>query len=403
MKKEEMLTKILANLFFLFFTSPVLSPAFYSGNTASGNINAGTTVYLFGVIMMLDPQFWIFLSRKIRYRMTMKIGIGVFMFALWNCLLLEFSILVRILIIFTTVCYLYYAYINDVFYLFRWINVNIFIAFFQYLAASYIPTLYDLITPGNIAAMIWGSHAPITFNNLEGAFEDAAFENILGLSSIRVAGLSREGGFFASLISMSLIVSWRYYRNKKELLILIVGLLLSLSKVTFLLIPIVIIYAIQKQLNKIPYVLGLIFILWIFFNLGEWVCENLYLSETFMHRFAGYYAVNYMDFDSLLIGVEKGTVLNPQMYNDAINMEFFPYRFNTFSGYPDMINHIGYIGLGLYFLMMYFMKMRFGHMVFLLLGTITVNLVTVTSFVILCYFIIFIRKKCNDEMKNGGD
>lgn len=384
-----MCKKILANLFFLFFTSPILSPAIYSNDVAAGNVNAGSSFYLFWAVMLVDVYFINYILVKIKNNATFKQMAGVLLFFGWSFSLLEFSMIARMVAIFASLGYLYYAYQNRLFYLFRWMNFNILIALVQYICALYFPAMYEHVTPSSIAVLIWGGYARPTFDNLEGAFEDAAFETALGLSPIRVAGLSSEGGFFASLICMSLIISWRFFHERKQCAFLLVGLLLSLSKVTLLLIPLILILTVKKYLNLIPFFLGMFLLCAALGFLGEWTCQNLYLSETFMHRFAGYYAVDYMDVDNLLMGIKKGVVMNPQMYHDAINMEFFPYRFNTFSGYPDMINHIGYIGFLLFLLMLNLMDVQFGQAAFLILGTITVTLTTVTSFSILCYFIIF--------------
>lgn len=400
-----MYDRFLANFFFLFFTSPILSPSLYSG-ASNGNIDAGLTIYLYWLVFLVDFRFQAYLKHTLKHCIGFWCFVALVLFVFFCCVLGEYMVVLRSAIIALSVAYIKYSWDSQLFYLFRWMNFNILIAACQYVTLLYVPSVAELILPSNIASFIWGAHARITFNNFEGAFSDAALEDnikasILGFEPIRVAGLSGEGGFFSALVLMSWLLCYLYTKNRKELLLLSVGLIMSLSKVTFLLLILLAVIKLKPIIQKTPYA-AMVIALGLLLNIvSSWTIENLFLSETFMHRFAGYYACNFMDWNYMLWGLPKGTVLDSSYFSGLDNMLFFPYRFNTFSGYADLVYHIGYIGLLLWLLAI--KKIGFGSygLLMLVLSTITINLETATSFSILAWFIAFdfnlVEKRISDS------
>src|SRR6185312_4670019 len=74
----------------------------------------------------------------------------------------------------------------------------------------------------------------------------------------RVGGLSREGGFFATLILNCILIYWidhreRGYTSKPVRAMLVVGFILSLSKMSLVLIPAMLVIKYRRWVDRIPF------------------------------------------------------------------------------------------------------------------------------------------------------
>lgn len=394
--------KVLANIFFLLFTSPILSPALGIG----GGLAGSGTFSLYWLIFLIDFKFQAYVKYILKNKIPFYGFASAVLLAFWCCILSEYMVLIRCIIIILTVAYVKYAFDGKLFYLFRWINFNIVIAICQYITNLYVPAVATLLSPTNIAYMLWGSYARLTFNNVVGAFSDEAFEDnilvsLLGFEPIRVSGLSGEGGFLASLLVMTWLIAYLYTNNRKQLVILSLGLVLSLSKITFLLPILLVVIKLKPYIVKIPFEFMVIGIGVVLNLVSSWTLDNLFLSETFMHRFGGYYAVNFMDWNNMLFGIPRSVELNPMLFSGLDNIDFFPYKYNSMSGYADFVHHIGYVGLFIWLLTIRLLGINSYGLLFIVLGTITLNLETVIANSILAWFLAC-DFKLTPARKTGG-
>lgn len=363
--------KILANLFYLFFVCQIFSPY----------VN-GMTIYIEVLIALFNPYFYLWLKRQ-------KIPKEFFLFTLILSLVLCVSGVkhaANFLVIIILVSHLIYTFTENLFYLYRYLLISIGIGIIQ-IVLYFIDFHYAiLLGPNNISHLVWGSYATPTNTN---------FFPILYF--VRVSGLSREGGFFASLILISiLLTSELNFNSLKKLKIikfaLCIGFAISLSKMSLILIPCWIIMKNRKIIDIIPTPISVISFIVFFLVFWSYNSNVLYNIEyaTFLHRFGGYLAFKDLTIKQLLFGVENIHQINSIGIIKILDI------YDNVAGFPGFIFNNGFFifiamvtGLAL-------CGVKSSGFLILLLSTINVELLTNQNFVVLSYFFLFIL---NDKFR----
>ena len=357
-----------AILFFIFFATPILSPS----------IN-GNTIYLHWFIPLLDFKF---VQSIIKMKMKKKYLYQFLLLIMCMALFGEIMIIIKILFLVETILYLFYCRDNKTFsYLYLGVNVNIIIGVIQFILYYISPSLSYIIGPTNIAKMIWGEYATITYTN---------FFEIFRL--VRVSGWSREAGFFASLITISFIIYIKDKEQKKGIIQYIffaIGYAISFSKSSFIMIIMLFILLFEKQLRKIPYsicVLTTILVLIITSNYLE--DKNLYVAanESLMHRMSGYSMIADLNIDELFFGVDKIENINEQALQKHNYLQYI-YRFEEFCGIPNLIVHHGIIVFLIFIIGLRLIGFGTPEFLILTIVSITVEYFASTSFMVLGYYL----------------
>lgn len=375
-----------AILFFIFFATPILSPS----------IN-GNTIYLHWFIPLLDFKF---VQSIIKMKMKKKYLYQFLLLIMCMALFGEIMIIIKILFLVETILYLFYCRDNKTFsYLYLGVNINIIIGVIQFILYYISPSLSYIIGPTNIAKMIWGEYATITYTN---------FFEIFRL--VRVSGWSREAGFFASLITISFIIYIKDKEQKKGIIQYIffaIGYAISFSKSSFIMIIMLFILLFEKQLRKIPYsicVLTTILILIITSNYLE--DKNLYVAanESLMHRMSGYSIIDDLNIDELFFGVDKIENINEQALQKHNYLQYI-YRFEEFCGIPNLIVHHGIIVFLIFIIGLRLIGFGTPEFLILTIVSITVEYFASTSFMVLGYYLcIYMIKQRKiteqDKLKN---
>lgn len=358
--------KILVNLFFIFFTFQILSPY----------IN-GKTIYLEVFIMSLNPYFVLWLiNGKIKKKLFIIIYLSFLLLGILNigsCLKL-----------FTTcilVIYFFYIWEKKLFYLEYYVIISVIFAVFQFIFLLINPSLAYIIGPENISKVMWGKYATPTYTN---------FYTIFFIP--RVSGLSREAGFLASLICIVIFLLYiqRERENKRSSVILkiflFIGYVLSFSKMSIIILFLILIEKFKNYINKIPYVL--IVIIYVVFWIVFWSYNKEYLLDpkniTFLHRFGGYLTLTELNYKELLFGVNS-----IENIHSIYSYQCFISGFNFFAGFAGFIISRGLVFTIIWLLFLFLIGVTPSGILLLLLSTINVQLDTNQNFVVLSYFIVF--------------
>lgn len=257
----------------------------------------GTSFYFYLIIPVVDFWFivWIFHLKK-----SLFVYFSVFLVLL----ILFFSFffvlrplhIIKPIVMFFSVAYLYYIYVyryNSFRYIYIYASVSILMAIIQFIL-SYIGygSIFD---PSTISKVIWGE---LAIQTREGFNDGIIF-------TYRVAGLSKEPGFFSSfLLSVSAIYFCDKKFNSKFFIFLVfVGLIVSMSKITlafiFLLSIIYFIHRFLIDINKVNLIFGalsvvffgglLVGLIYTHFGFIDITYKDPSFSETYLHRSIGYY------------------------------------------------------------------------------------------------------------------
>lgn len=365
--KYNKVESILAYLFFLFFTAQILSP----------NINS-RTIYMELLIAIFNPFFWSWIKNKYFIEIKIKYEyILVFFMLILIAILGHIETSIKLVINLFEVLYLFYLIDKNLWKLNIFIVISIIVAIMQFVLLFINYEWAMMISSTNISKMIWGEYATGTFANYYTLFFIP-----------RVSGLSREAGFFASFIVSILF----YYYLRKEIknrflikIMLIIGYILSFSKMSIVIFFLIIINKIKKLVNYIPYFFIIIF----WFSIIAYIVYNninyLIYNETFLHRFGGYFSIFDMNIVEFLLGVEHINIITSypaQMMENVMG-------FSIFAGLSGFIIHNGFISAVCFFIILYILNVSTTGIIILLLLTINVQLDTNQNFVVLAYFIVF--------------
>lgn len=360
--------KILSHLFFIFFTAQILSPQI-----------SGMTIYLEWVVAIINPFFWKWIRQfhptmRCMYILLCLCGVAVFG---------HISSAVKLSLNLFGILYLRYLFTNKLWKLDLYIFISIVFAVLQFVFMIIDPEFAASIGPSAIAAMVWGDMATPTFTN---------FYDALGTGFIRVSGLSREAGFFASLLVGTILLN--YLRNKTNARIskwhflpLMVGYAVSFSKMSITLVGVFVFQGLRKIINKIPFgyiIICFLFCLIIFWSFNE---DYLRLNGTFLDRFGAYPVFTNLDIKQFLFGTD---ITNINSY--LADLEYATTGSSDqqwFAGMGGWIIYNGIISFVFFVFCMYFLGITStGVLVFILL-TINVQPDTNQNFVVLAYFIVF--------------
>lgn len=356
--------KFFSHLFFLFFIAQILSP-----------LIGEKTLYLEIIVALLNPFFiiWI-INQKIKRKY----------FALYIAIILLFMIgnpiaSIKFFALSIGVLFLFYSYERNIFYLKTYILISIILAILQFFFTFYNPQIAYLLGPTNIAKTLWGEHATATFTN---------FYSIFLLP--RVSGLSREAGFFASLIVA--YIFFIFIKNNREQrkesyssnALLLVGYILSFSKMSFMIFPLIIIDKLRDIINIIPLFISIF--LFLIFMIVFWSINIDFLVEpshaTFLQRFSAYPTLLDINLNQLFFGINDPSEINAKLAQIVHD------RGGIFAGFGGYILYNGILSILVIFIGLYFAGVSSSGIFILLLLTINVEIDTNQNFVVLTYFII---------------
>lgn len=361
-----MYAKAISMLFYMFFTCVVFNPQI-----------SGVTIYLYVVIPMLDPGYISYLTTTFK-RWAIPLGLAVVI-----ALLSSPMAAARILSLAICVGYLAYTFTKRIDYLNLWVAINILFGIVQFIT-YYVD--YDLsvqLGPNAVSQMLWGASATQTNTN---------FYEILFFA--RVCGFSREAGFFASLLvaAFSLYLMQDRPKSKAMIALYCVGLVISFSKASLVLVIFALCYCMRRQLRAIHPLVSIIGFTAISMGIALYMANhNFFDSPTFAHRFAGYPFM----FDARLTDLIKGVTAS-QLNADYdylpyihMNAELYTTSDATFASVPGLAGDMGLIaGLALIGVLAFTASDGYVILLFLLV-TATVSLTMVTSFVPIGYLICY--------------
>ncbi|MBI5443945.1 MAG: hypothetical protein HY900_22395, partial [Deltaproteobacteria bacterium] len=329
---------LFSHLFYLFLTSPVLSPAVNS-----------TSVYLFLVIPLVDPEFLRYLKNK-RINPNFLFAALLLLTASIPYASLHFGL--KVVSIVVTVTYMQYTLQTGRFHLYKYINLNVAVALVQVIGLLVFQRGW--LFPFDIGTALWGKYALLTGPT------PAEAEGIL--LAFRFSGLSREPGFFASLViaSFLLLLDHRTVpRRKLHLLVHTIGIVVSFSKISlafFAVFPFV--FFSRRLVEKVPKSLVVGGVLAAMVAATLYVYDHYgvdYVNQSFQHRTFGYALLRELSTLDLLCGVGFRNVVSragqiPLIMHSSM-YERFPDMIAGGSGLASIIVDHGV----LFFLMLVFL------------------------------------------------
>lgn len=361
-----MYAKVISMLFYMFFTCVVFNPQI-----------SGVTIYLYVMLPMLDPGYISYLTATFR-RWAVPLGLTVLI-----CLLSSPMAAAKILSVAICVGYLAYTFSKRIAYLNLWMAINIIFGMAQF-ALYYLD--YDLsvqLGPDAVSQMLWGASATQTNTN---------FYEILFFA--RVCGFSREAGFFASLLvaSFALYLMQDGPKSKKMIALYCIGLVISFSKSSLVLVIFALFYYMRRPLRAIHPLVSIIGFTAISMAVALYMNQHDFFgSETFAHRLAGYPFMLDARFADLIKGVTSAQLSAEYDYLPYVHMNADLYEISdvTFSSIPGLVADMGLIAaLALIGVLAFTASDGFVILLFLLI-TATVSITMVTSFVPLAYLICY--------------
>nr|WED68338.1 hypothetical protein PJ912_21310 [Pectobacterium colocasium] len=183
--------------------------------------------------------------------------------------------------------------------LYVWMLISISWCILQFVLYQINPSLSSMIGPSEISRTLWGEYATATYSNQYELF-----------FLPRMSGLSREAGFFVSLLVVMFLTRVRYkVVTKKEKILFFLGYVFSISKVSFVAIILFFIQRLKRYLSKIP----LVVFIFIFFSLFLFLAHYLdvgvspffYLNESIAHRLSSSYLISDMKIPNLIYGCDS--------------------------------------------------------------------------------------------------
>lgn len=378
--------KVLSILYFIFFTTPIFSPS----------IGFRNTIYIYWFIPLFD---WSFIKFVLNIRLSKKQIFIMIISVILLFLLGEFSILLKFGFLAETLLYLFYSYRNKYLKYFFWgINLNVVVAFIQFVTYYINPDIAIFLGPSNIANLIWGDYSTLTFTNMFTEF-----------GIVKVSGWSREHGFFNALMMTSFLL-YHYFefenKNKYQYIAIVIGFIMSISKNSILILFIPLVILLRKYINRIPLPVCIMLIIVIGCFTGIF-CSTLGLYdpnvttnyESFIHRFSGYNVMLNLNFLYYINGIPTISELPRYIF------ELCPYisyveHYVEFCGLPALLIHHGiFVSIVFVLLARYFLNYKSFAFCLLTLITITTTYITMTSFVCIAYFIVMYIENNNSFPK----
>jgi hypothetical protein len=361
-----MYSKAISMLFYMFFTCVVFNPQV-----------SGVTIYLYVMLPFLDPGFTAYLVATFR-RWIVPLAI-----TLVACLLSTPMAAAKIVSVAICVGYLAYTFSKRIDYLNLWMGINVLFGVAQFVLYYADYDLSVQLGPDAVSQMLWGASATQTNTN---------FYEVLYFA--RVCGFSREAGFFASLLvaSFSLYLMQNRKKSKTMIVLYCVGLVISFSKASFVLVIFALIYYMRRPLRTIHPLISITGFTVISMGLALYMNQHEFFgSESFAHRFAGYPFMLDARFADLIKGVSSAQLISDYGYLPYVHMNQELYQISdvTFSSIPGLVADMGLIAaLVLIGVLAFTASDGFVVLLFLLI-TATVSITMVTSFVPLAYLICY--------------
>ncbi|MEL5513014.1 hypothetical protein PTR77_11890 [Serratia bockelmannii] len=255
----------------------------------------------------------------------------------------------------------------------------------QFIAYQINPSYSAAIGPGSISKFFWGEFATMTFTNQYTLF---LFP--------RMSGLSREAGFFASLLIISFMIRTRDNKlNFIEKSLFLLGYLFSLSKSSITLVLFFILYPMRKLLRKIPVIVTFIGFIVIFVSLAQFLNigapSYFMVNDSIAHRLSASYLMLHMNIGNLLYGcnTEYNCIIDYQpLVSYLTDQGLIPAV--GLSGLIMDMGLLGFVGVIFAFLIL---KLDSYDVAIVAIFTATVSFFTVDSFIILTYFYIITNHK----------
>ncbi|WP_341313068.1 hypothetical protein WN982_16905 [Paraburkholderia sp. IMGN_8] len=361
-----MYAKVISMLFYMFFTCVIFNPQI-----------SGVTIYLYVMLPFLDPGYTAYLVATFR-RWIVPLAI-----ALTVCLVSAPMAAAKVASVAICVGYLAYTFSKRIQFLHMWMVINVLFGVVQFVLYYVDHDLSVQFGPDAVSQMLWGDSATQTNTN---------FYEILYFA--RVSGFSREAGFFASLLiaSFALYLMQDGKKSKAMIAIYCVGLIISFSKASFVLVIFALFYFMRRQLRTIHPLVSLIGFAAISMTIALYMNQyDFFGSETIAHRLAGYPFLLDARFADLIKGVTSAQLNNEYGYLPYLHINAKLYRLSdvTFSSIPGLIADVGLVAaLVLIGVLAFTASDGFVVLLFLLI-TATVSITMVTSFVPLAYLICY--------------
>lgn len=365
--------KICAHLFFLFFTCIIFSPYI-----------KGKTIYLYGIIPFFD---FFYLRWIVKQKFNKELLMIWFVFIITLIVYRDFEFVIRIFFIIYVLYYLFYLKLTKLFSIFyKYIFLNIFVGMLQFVYIYINPKIAYLLGPENLAKTFLGSFAGPTNTNFYS----------IGLLK-RASGLSREVGFFASLMVITIMLYIEdkdVKKDKWKSILLIIGFIISMSKMSPLLFIYFAIKKIKKYLNKIPLIITISIVIIFLIIFSKYLFEKGFFiprHETWNHRLGGYFIILKYNLYHLIFPLKTIS----EILNNYPNLLFLKELtwLKTFTSISEIILHYGIIIFFTGILLLRKLKLETSDFLLLTLLTFNTGYITVTSYVILIYFYIFYERR----------
>jgi hypothetical protein len=361
-----MYAKVISMLFYMFFTCVIFNPQI-----------SGVTIYLYVMLPFLDPGYTAYLAATFR-RWIVPLAI-----TLTVCLFSAPMVAAKVAAVAICVGYLAYTFSKRIQFLHVWMAINVLFGIVQFVLYYVDHDLSVQFGPDAVSQMLWGDSATQTNTN---------FYEILYFA--RVCGFSREAGFFASLLiaSFALYLMQSGKKSKAVIAMYCVGLVISFSKASFVLVIFVLFYLMRRQLRTIHPLVSLVGFTAVSMAIALYLNQyDFFGSETFAHRMAGYPFLLDARFADLIKGVTSAQLNDEYGYLPYLHMNAELYRLSdvTFASIPGLIADVGLVAaLVLVGVLAFTASDGFVILLFLLV-TATVSITMVTSFVPLAYLICY--------------
>lgn len=381
-KIYRIVSSLVAILFFFFFASVIFSPAI-----------KGKTIYLYWFIPFFDVRFVQFLVQWCWKKININWIIVFLLICFFTLASGNWFMIVKLLSIFLCVQYLQYAYENELFHYFYYgLNINVFVGIIQFIVYYVDREHVDLVGPKYLANLIWGEYATDSFSNIFPAVSQL----------VRVCGWTREAGFFASYIIVGFIYYCFFDKRKSffQTIIFIVAFGITFSKMSILVVPIILIVLFKDYINRIPLILGAI-IVSVALSIGSFLLNRLGFytphNESIAQRLIWYSAMWYLPLKNLLFGYDDVHKFIDELSINFPIMEYlFSKNYQDASGYAAIVQKFGLVGLGMTNIMVWLLKCKTASLWFFLIATMNVEPFSSTSFVVLAYWI---AKQMNNDRK----
>lgn len=344
----------------------------------------GMTLYLWLPLVFLDYEF----LKTLRV-INLKIIFFILSFSALCLLLARIDIVVKLLVI--SIGVLYIVKLKNI--IFNKIYVCMLVSalwcIVQFLLFHINPEYSAFIGPSSLSNLIWGDLATPTFTN----------QYVIFLLP-RMSGLSREAGFFVSLLLITFIIRMRDAKvSKIEIIIFILAYVFSLSKVSLVLFIFLLLYLIRPFIKKIP-VGPFVFVFFVimvatanYLNVG--ISSYYFDHVSISHRLSSAYLIGYMTLKDFILGCQAD-------YSCLINEPIVSYL-----SYSELKPNIGLTGIVIELGIWGFLSILLFASIFrldsydlsiIICFTITVTIFTLDSFVILTYYYVVTNKLANNQL-----